>query len=101
MSRRSAQTVAHMPRRTVGRRVWRLAPSCLIILVCAAPWQGSATCQADQRLDGSSPLVAGVPDDGLHFVPSANSRVELQGSATIGDWKSRSTDIHGQVVLDT
>lgn len=37
----------------------------------------------------------------LRFIPRSTSRVELQGSATIGDWSCRSANILGQVVVRT
>ncbi len=50
----------------------------------------------------NAPLSAlGVQSDQLNFVPTSGSRVELQGTATVGSWISQSTEIHSKIALDT
>jgi polyisoprenoid-binding protein YceI len=45
--------------------------------------------------------VTGVQGSQFDFVPDSASRVELQGTTNISSWSSKSSDIHGSVVLDT
>ncbi len=67
-------------------------------MACAESSFGPRNSQPSQRSNESPTLAVGAR---LNFIPDPASRVELQGTATIGSWKSQSTDIHGQVVLDT
>ncbi len=43
--------------------------------------------------------AAGVRGGQLQYIPASDSHAELQGTATIGSWRSDSDDIHGQVIL--
>jgi YceI-like domain len=98
---RTLQRVAGQLRRTFRWRLWALASASLILLACAESSFGPRKSLPDQQSNESPKLAVSIQNAGLKFIPSVGSRLELQGEATIGSWSSRSTDIHGEVVLDT
>jgi len=100
MSRRAVQRVAGNLRRGFGWRHWAIAPIGLLVLACAGTLLQSRKSQPDQQNYQSPDLAVGNQADRLNFIPGSGSRVELQGKATIGSWRSLSTEIHGEVVLD-
>jgi hypothetical protein len=88
-------------RRGIGVGLWACALACLIILACVGTPFVSRKSGSDQQLPQSPESAVGVKDARLNFVPVPASQVELQGNASIGSWNSKSTDIHGKVILDT
>jgi hypothetical protein len=100
MSHYAVQRALRNLRRGFGWRLWVFALASLIALACAETSFGPEKPPPDQQAYKSPEPGVGIPSAQLNFVPTASSRVELQGTATIGSWKSRSTDIHGAVALD-
>jgi hypothetical protein len=100
MSRSAVQRAAGSLRRRFRWSWWALTSAGLIVLACAESSFGPQKSQPNQRSDESPKPAVVVQDAGLNFIPSLGSSVELQGKATIGSWSSRSTDIHGQVILN-
>ncbi len=77
------------------------------VFVLGAGLSGAArgsTLQADFKAGGTpTPRATGTVAAStwpLHFLITRGSYVELDGTATIGSWYSRSTAVHGDVVLD-
>jgi hypothetical protein len=98
MSLRALQPVPGRLRRKFLWRLCALASIALILVACAECSFTPRNSAPQQRQDEPPKLAVG---DRLNFIPTAASRAELQGTATIGSWKSQSTDVHGQIVLDT
>ncbi|HTV46864.1 MAG TPA: YceI family protein [Phycisphaerae bacterium] len=75
-------------------------PCLLIALLLPACSDPPAQPQGAQ-VEVSKPLVVdfNAQKTPLHFVISPDSYVELNGTATIGSWYSRSTQVQGQVIL--
>jgi len=77
-----------------------LALTCLALWACVTSSSGPQKSQPDQRLYAPPEIPAGIRGDQLEFIPASGSRAELRGTATIGSWRSRSTDIYGQIILN-
>jgi hypothetical protein len=71
--------------------------ACLALGACVANSSGPRPASLP---DASPPFTADLAGTVLEFVPAPGSDLELQGTTTIGPWASRSTDIHGRVILD-
>jgi hypothetical protein len=101
MNHGSIQRASSKRRRGIGLGILASALACLIVLSCVGTPFGSRKSETVQQSNKLPESVNGVKDIRLNFVPSPASRVELQGTTSINSWSSKSTDIHGKVVLDT
>jgi len=80
--------------------VWAFILTCLASGVYMASCSGQQNPGPEQRSSTTpSALSGGVVADQLEFSAASGSRAELQGTTTVGAWTSKSTDIHGQVIL--
>jgi hypothetical protein len=101
MSHCTVQRAAGNLRRGWGWRLCAFALAGLILFACDETSSVSHKPQPASQPYVAPKVAVGVQGAQLNFIPAPGSRVELQGTATIGSWKSLSTDIHGKVVLDT
>ena len=91
-------TVARSRRRS--RWMFRIVVLvCLGLGACVASWSQLGKPAPNQPASPAQGIVASPK--ALDFIPRPGSTVELDGTATIGPWTSRSTDLRGQVILDT
>jgi hypothetical protein len=100
MSRCTVQCLAGKLRHGFGWSLWAFALVCLLVLDCVGTSFGPQKFQSDQRSYQPPELAVDGQGARLNFIPANGSRVELQGTATIGSWESQSEDIHGKIVLD-
>jgi YceI-like domain len=100
MSHDAVQRALRNLRRRFGWRLWAFALASLIAIACAETSFGPEKSPQDQQAYKSPEQGVGISSAQLNFIPAFGSHVELQGTATIGSWKSRSTDIQGTVALD-
>jgi len=84
----------------MGWKRWGFAIAGVLVLACAETSFRPQKSKPDARPDGSPASAAGIQNAQLSLIPASGSRVELQGEATIGAWKSQSSEVHGKVVLD-
>jgi hypothetical protein len=83
---------------------WRLLVyvlASLVVLACEGHSFDPPQSQPYVQTQELPHLTIDVGDNRLEFVPWTGSRVQLQGTATIGSWKSESNEVHGNVILDT
>jgi YceI-like domain len=88
-------------RRGLGWKLWAFALPGFIVLACAGTSPGPRQCQPAQQAEETPKAPVAIQSAESNFTPASGSQVELQGTATIGSWKSQSTDIQGKVVLET
>jgi hypothetical protein len=100
MIRGDTQHVIRKLRRRSGWAPQVALLACLALGACVASWSALEKCQPALPA-ATSPGIAIGNSDELEFIPASGSQVELQGTSTIGPWKSSSSDIHGQVILYT
>ena len=101
MIHRAIQPVAGNPRRGFRWKLWAGALACLAVVACVGTSLVPRESPSDARFHVSPGPATGVAAAQLSLIPTPGSHVELQGTSTIGSWISRSTDVHGQIVLNT
>jgi len=100
MKHRAVQRLAGKLRRGFGWRLCAFALAGLIVDACAGTLFGPRKPLTGPQSYQSPQLAVVIQAGELNFIPAPGSGVELQGKSTLGSWKSRSTDIHGKIVLD-
>lgn len=99
MKHGTTQLEAHKRRSTLHWCARILIPTSVVLGVCIASCSGPLKSRPEQlssTTPAQSPNLAG---DGLDFSATSGSRAELQGTTSVGSWTSRSSEIHGQIIL--
>jgi len=101
MSGWAVQYLAGGVRRGLGWRAWILALMGPIVLACTQTSFEPRKAPPEQRSYETSQTATTAPANQLVFLPDPASRVELQGTMSLGPWTSQSAEIHGRVALNT